>query len=77
MHDPTPEIATHENLERALGYRFNKSEQLTVALRHSSFVNEQPQTSISSNDSNNSNSDNHINNSHASNNNTSTNDNNA
>ena len=50
MHDPTPENATHENLERALGYRFNKSEQLTAALRHSSFVNEQPQTSITSNE---------------------------
>ena len=50
MDDPTPENATHGNLERALGYRFNGSEQLTAALRHSSFVNEQPQTGITSNE---------------------------
>ncbi|WP_372682228.1 ribonuclease III [Desulfosarcina sp.] len=50
MDDPTPENATHEKLERALGYRFNMAEQLTDALRHSSFVNEQPQTSIPSNE---------------------------
>ncbi len=50
MDDPTPENATHEYLERALGYRFNRSEQLTAALRHSSFVNEQPQTGITSNE---------------------------
>ena len=50
MDDPTPENATHENLERALGYRFKHAEQLTTALRHSSFVNEQPQTGITSNE---------------------------
>lgn len=50
MKDPTRENATHENLERALGYRFKCAEQLTAALRHSSFVNEQPQTGITSNE---------------------------
>lgn len=50
MEDPTPETATQNNLERALGYRFNSAEQLTAALRHSSFVNEQPQTGITSNE---------------------------
>ena len=50
MDDPPPENATQNNLERALGYRFNSAEQLTVALRHSSFVNEQPQTGITSNE---------------------------
>lgn len=50
MDDATPENATHEDLERALGYRFNSAEQLTAALRHSSFVNEQPQTNITSNE---------------------------
>jgi ribonuclease III len=50
MADPTPENAIHENLERALGYRFKRAEQLTTALRHSSFVNEQPQSGISSNE---------------------------
>jgi ribonuclease III len=50
MDDPTPENATREDLECALGYRFNSPEQLTAALRHSSFVNEQPQPDISSNE---------------------------
>ncbi|MCB2148760.1 MAG: ribonuclease III [Deltaproteobacteria bacterium] len=50
MDDPTPENATREDLECALGYRFNSPEQLTAALRHSSFVNEQPQTDIASNE---------------------------
>ena len=50
MDDPPPENATQNNLERALGYRFNSAEQLTAALRHSSFVNEQPQTGITSNE---------------------------
>ena len=50
MEDPTPENTTQNNLERALGYRFNSAEQLTAALRHSSFVNEQPQTGITSNE---------------------------
>ena len=50
MDDPTPENATHGDLERALGYRFNSAEQLAAALRHSSFVNEQPQTGITSNE---------------------------
>ena len=50
MDDQTCQRATHENLERALGYRFNNAGQLTDALRHSSFVNEQPQPSITSNE---------------------------
>ncbi len=50
MDEPAPETATQNNLERALGYRFNSAEQLTAALRHSSFVNEQPQTGITSNE---------------------------
>ena len=50
MEDPTPENATQEDLEVALGYRFNSAEQLTAALRHSSFVNEQPQSNIASNE---------------------------
>lgn len=50
MDDPTLENATREDLECALGYRFNSSEQLNAALRHSSFVNEQPQTNIASNE---------------------------
>lgn len=50
MDGPTPENAAHDNLERALGYRFKRVEQLTDALRHSSYVNEQPQTGITSNE---------------------------
>jgi ribonuclease III len=50
MDHPTAETATNEDLENALGYRFNNGEQLTAALRHSSFVNEQPQTAITSNE---------------------------
>ncbi len=50
LDDPVPENAVHEGLEKALGYRFNSAEQLTAALRHSSFVNEQPQATISSNE---------------------------
>ena len=50
MDDPTPADATHEDLERALGYRFNSTDQLTAALRHTSFVNEQPQSGITSNE---------------------------
>lgn len=50
MDGPTPENATREDLEDALGYRFNRAEQLTAALRHSSFVNEQLQTNITSNE---------------------------
>ncbi|WP_319406506.1 ribonuclease III [uncultured Desulfosarcina sp.] len=50
MDDPTPENATRDDLECALGYRFNSPEQLTAALRHSSFVNEQPQPNIASNE---------------------------
>ncbi len=37
-------------LEEALGYRFKDPEKLTAALRHSSFVNEQPESSITSNE---------------------------
>lgn len=50
MDDQTFHDATHENLERALGYRFKNAGQLTDALRHSSFVNEQPQNNIASNE---------------------------
>jgi len=50
MDDLTPENANREGLEGSLGYRFNRPEQLTAALRHSSFVNEQPQTDIASNE---------------------------
>ena len=50
MDDLIPENASREGLEGFLGYRFNKPEQLTVALRHSSFVNEQPQAGIASNE---------------------------
>ncbi len=50
MQDPTPENTTQEDLEVALGYRFSSAEQLTAALRHSSFVNEQPQANITSNE---------------------------
>ena len=50
MPDPTPENATREDLEVVLGYRFNSAEQLTAALRHSSFVNEHPQANITSNE---------------------------
>lgn len=39
-----------ENLERALGYRFKDVGQLTAALRHSSYVNEQPGTALTSNE---------------------------
>ena len=50
MQDPTPENATREDLELALGYRFSNAEQLTAALRHSSFVNEHHQADIASNE---------------------------
>jgi len=50
MDDSTQEQPTLKNLENALGYRFKSAEQLTAALRHSSFVNEQPQAGISSNE---------------------------
>ena len=50
MDDPSPENASHADLESALGYRFSSAERLTAALLHSSFVNEQPQTNISSNE---------------------------
>jgi ribonuclease III len=50
MDGPAAENAAHEDLERALGYRFKSAEQLTAALRHSSFVNEQPHVRITSNE---------------------------
>lgn len=50
IDDPAPEIPTPKDLEKALGYRFNHADRLTAALRHSSFVNEQPQTDITSNE---------------------------
>ena len=50
MDDPTPENTPPEDLESALGYRFTSAQRLTAALRHSSFVNEQFQTNIASNE---------------------------
>jgi ribonuclease-3 len=50
MQDPTTEKATRADLEVALGYRFNSADQLTAALRHSSFVNEHHQADIASNE---------------------------
>ncbi len=50
MHDPNPEKASIDDLVAALGYRFDSAEQLTAALRHSSFVNEHPQANITSNE---------------------------
>jgi hypothetical protein len=40
----------HTDLEQALGYRFEEGEKLTAALRHSSYVNEQPDTDLVSNE---------------------------
>jgi ribonuclease-3 len=50
MDDPTPGAGLHTSLEESLGYRFKNTERLTDALRHSSFVNEQPQADITSNE---------------------------
>jgi len=50
MDDPTPAAPTHMDLEDALEYRFNRPERLTAALRHSSYVNEQPQADMASNE---------------------------
>ncbi|MBC2711163.1 MAG: ribonuclease III [Desulfosarcina sp.] len=41
---------TNERLETALGYHFNSPEQLTIALCHSSYVNEQSQAGMVSNE---------------------------
>jgi ribonuclease III len=50
MNDLAPGAAPHTILEDSLGYRFKNPERLTAALRHSSFVNEQPQADIASNE---------------------------
>jgi ribonuclease III len=50
MDDTSPRKASHADLESALGYRFSSLERLTAALLHSSFVNEQPQLDITSNE---------------------------
>lgn len=50
MTEHTDEKATNERLEMALGYHFSNPEQLTAALCHSSYVNEQPQAGMVSNE---------------------------
>jgi ribonuclease III len=50
MDEQAHQNITHDDLEVSLGYRFNNIARLTDALRHSSFVNEQPQMNISSNE---------------------------
>jgi ribonuclease III len=50
MDDPTPAAPTRVDLEDALEYRFKNPEQLTAALRHSSYVNEHPQADVASNE---------------------------
>ena len=50
VDDARPPNPAHEDLENVLGYRFKSAGRLTAALRHSSFVNEQPQTDITSNE---------------------------
>ena len=50
MDEPTPANTPLEDLVVALGYRFNNAQRLTAALRHSSFVNEQPLANITSNE---------------------------
>jgi len=44
------ETPDNKQLEAALGYRFNAPELLTGALCHSSYVNEQPQDNLESNE---------------------------
>jgi len=44
------ETPDNKQLEAALGYRFNDPELLTGALCHSSYVNEQPQDNLESNE---------------------------
>jgi ribonuclease III len=50
MNTLGPENASNEDLEAALGYHFNSSAQLTAALCHSSYVNEQSQADLISNE---------------------------
>jgi ribonuclease III len=50
MDNPTPAAPTRVDLEDALEYRFKNPEQLTAALRHSSYVNEHPQADVASNE---------------------------
>jgi ribonuclease-3 len=50
MNTPGVESVNLEDLESALGYHFNSPAQLTVALCHSSYVNEQPQDDMISNE---------------------------
>lgn len=50
MNTHTDEILSNEHLEAALGYHFNSPDRLTNALCHSSYVNEQSQPSLASNE---------------------------
>ena len=50
MPPPTEEKQSVEYLEKRLGYQFNDPAQLVRALCHSSYVNEQPQPSMVSNE---------------------------
>lgn len=50
MNTPDPENAKMESLETALGYHFHSPAQLTVALCHSSYVNEQSRDDMISNE---------------------------
>ncbi|MFO7715879.1 ribonuclease III [Desulfosarcina sp.] len=50
MRVSSPENAANDRLQTALGYHFKTPEQLTSALCHTSYVNEQPQSSLVSNE---------------------------
>jgi ribonuclease III len=50
MAGPHPDNQHNNALEQALGYKFKNSENLIAALRHSSYVNEQPNANLASNE---------------------------
>lgn len=50
MDAPAADKSSPGGLEQALGYRFKDAEQLTAALRHSSYVNEQPGSALADNE---------------------------
>ena len=50
MNAVNPPQSNQEQLESALAYRFHKPDHLSVALCHSSYVNEQPQGLLVSNE---------------------------
>lgn len=50
MNGSTRGKTDREALELALGYRFNNPERLTAALCHSSYINEQLETNLTSNE---------------------------